>query len=169
MTRKVVLAPITNKIKTPRQREKGVPCARTDFMEQCKRNEFILNGDAFWCWDDATKNKSIEGDIFIFWDYDGNGKGGRGNPWGGGKFIFHQIIGVKHPAHRLATWTNNVGQGHRNVLELSPPFLTLTYEEMIQHGTKLQYQGTFYPKTGFHEGSSIMTLMESRLNTQSRY
>lgn len=97
MSSKIVLTPIKYKQETPRMRSKGKPCARTDFNEQKKRNEFILNGDQFWCWDDAAGNKSRIGDIFIFWNHNGVGKGGRGNPWGGGTFIFFEIKGVNPP------------------------------------------------------------------------
>lgn len=164
MDRKVVLTPIKCKQETPRMRAKGKPCARTDFNEQKKRNEFILDGNEFWVWDDAASNQSRVGDIFVFWDYDGVGKGGPGNPWGGGQFIFHSIVGVKSPKHRLSSWTNNVGQGDRNVLELSPPLFTLTYAEMIQYGTTPNYRGTYYPTTGFSKDSSIMSRIEKYLS-----
>lgn len=160
MTRKIICTPIRKKVKSLRKRASGEPCSRTDYNEQRQRNEHILDGDLFWCWDDAPSNKAQVGDVFIFWDYNGVGKGGPGNPWGGGNFIFHEVESVRDPSKRLPTWHNNVGQGSRNVLELSPPKFTLTYDEMIECGGRPQYHGTKYPKAGFHEGSRLMRLIE---------
>ena len=158
--RQVICTPITNKIKTAKRK----PCPRTDYIEQKKRNEPILNGNLFWCWDDGPPNKACVGDVFIFWDYNGVGKGGPGNPWGGGDFIFHEVEAVRDPTNRLPSWSNNIGHQNRNVLELTPPKMTLTYEEMIGYGAKPQYHGTKYPKAGFHQDSELMRLINQSFN-----
>jgi hypothetical protein len=120
-----------------------------------------LNGDLFWCWDDAPENKAKVGDIFIFWDYDGKGKGEKGQ-WRSGEFHFHKVISVCDPSHRLPSWHDNVGQSHRNVLELSPPKFTLSYEQMINYGAKPQYHGTKYPKAGFQRGSPLINMIDEK-------
>ena len=51
----IVCSPISVKPKSEKQRRSGKPCSRTDYIEQQKRNEHILDGNMFWCWDDATK------------------------------------------------------------------------------------------------------------------
>jgi len=166
-TRQVICTPITNKVKSERQRRQLKPCPRTDYLEQKMRNEPILNGDLFWCWDDGPQNKARVGDVFIFWDYNGVGKGGPGNPWGGGDFIFHEVQAVCDPSNRLPSWSNNIGQQNRNVLQLSPPKMTLTYEQMIEYGAKPQYHGTKYPKAGFHRDSELMRLINYMVVTTS--
>jgi len=158
--RKIICTPITIKVKSVKQRSLGKPCPRTDYIEQQARNEPILNGNLFWCWDDGPGNKARVGDVFIFWNYNGVGKGGPGNPWGGGEFIFHEVQAVCDPSNRLPSWYNNIGQRDRNVLELSTPKMKLSYEAMILHGAKPQYHGTKYPKAGFHQGSVLMALID---------
>ena len=151
---KVICSPIPKKKKS-----QGKPCARTDFEEQKERNKPILNGNLFWCWDDAPQNKANEGDIFIFWDYDGKSKGEKGQ-WRSGDFHFHKVISVRNPSQRLPSWSANVGQSHRNVLELSPPKFKLTYDEMIKYGAKPDYHGTKYPKAGFERGSPLINMID---------
>lgn len=152
---KVICSPI------PIKKKSSQPCARTDFEEQQKRNEIILDGNLFWCWDDASKNKANVGDIFIFWDYDGKGKGEKGQ-WRSGNFHFHKVISVRNPSERLPSWSANVGQSHRNVLELSPPKFTLSYEQMINYGAKPDYHGTKYPKAGFERGSPLINMIDEK-------
>ena len=158
---KVICSPIPNKKKSDKLRSQGKPCARTDFEEQKERNDFILNGNLFWCWDDAPENKANVGDIFIFWDYDGKDKGEKGQ-WRSGNFHFHKVISVRNPSERLPSWHVNVGQSHRNVLELSAPKFTLTYDQMINYGAKPDYHGTKYPKAGFKHGSPLINIIDEK-------
>ena len=158
---KVICSPIPNKKKSGKLRSQGKPCARTDFEEQEERNRHILDGNLFWCWDDAPENKANVGDIFIFWDYDGEGKGEKGQ-WRSGNFHFHKVISVRNPSERLPSWSANVGQSHRNVLELSPPKFKLTYDEMIKYGAKPQYHGTKYPKAGFERDSPLIKMIDEQ-------
>jgi hypothetical protein len=184
--RRVICTPIKFEVKSAKKRLEGQPCSRTDYNEQKERNDpmkedvltFDKTSDGWklteeasnhipkvpmvWCWDDREENKAKIGDVFIFWDYNGVGKGGKGNPWGGGDFIFHLVEAVRPPSERLPSWHNNVGQGTRNVLELSPPKFKLTYEEMIGYGVRPQYHGTSYPKSGVEPGSDLMLLIEKK-------
>jgi len=141
----------------------GKPCSRTDFNEQKQRNSFILHGDEFWCWDDAPSNKSKPGDIFAFWEHDGGECFGPGHSWQSGRFIFHVITDVKPSSERLPSWSKNVGQGTRNVLELSKPIFEKSYTEMIQCGVKLTNRGTTYCRAGFNEGDPLRDEIESKL------
>jgi hypothetical protein len=158
---KVICSPIPKNKKSDKLRSQGKPCARSDFEEQKERNEFILDGNLFWCWDDAPENKANVGDIFIFWDYDGEGKGEKGQ-WRSGNFHFHKVISVHNPSERLPSWSANVGQSHRNVLELSAPKFTLTYDEMINYGAKPDYHGTKYPKAGFKRDSPLINMIDEK-------
>jgi hypothetical protein len=144
---KLVVAPISSKIK----KKKGIPCARTDYNEQLERNKPILNGNRFFVWDDGPSNLAKVGDYFVFWDHSGEVREGTTCVWVGGHFIFHRIIEVHLPEHRLPSWSQNVGQTHRNVLTLSPPIITLTYDEILNYGLKPNYRGTHYSKTGWNE------------------
>ena len=90
--------------------------ARRDFKEQQERNSHLIDGDMFWCWDDSKSNKSIPGDLFAFFHSKK-------------KLTIHRIEKVKKPIDRLSSWSDNVGQGDRNVLELSAPLETFSMEE----------------------------------------
>ena len=74
-----------------------------DYNEQLERariNKFN------WCWDDSRYNKARENEFFGFYFH-------------GTRVVIHRIIGVKPPSARLPSWSKNVGQCDRNVLELS--------------------------------------------------
>lgn len=178
---RIICTPIKYEVKSAKKRLAGEPCARTDFNEQKVRNEPIkedalrFTSDGWelspetteriyniWCWDDAGKNLAKVGDVFIFWDY--NGVKGDPSPWAGGDFIFHLVEAVRPPSERLPSWSNNVGQGSRNVLELSPPKFKLTYEEMKAYGARPTHMGTNYPTSGFEPGSELMLIIEKKVN-----
>jgi hypothetical protein len=72
------------------------------------------------------------------------------------------VISVRNPSERLPSWSGNVGHGHRNVLELSAPKFTLTYDEMIKYGAKPDYHRTYYPKTGFERGSPLIKMIDEK-------
>jgi len=159
---KLIVAPISSKFK------KDGPCSKTDFNEQMKRNTPILNGDMFWCWDDAPENIAVVGDIFAFWQHDGEYREGTKCVWVGGRFIFHKIEEVQSPSERLPSWSDNVGQTHRNVLKLSPPIITLTFDEVKKFGMKPNYFGTKYAKSGFEVDSPLRRLILLKLMLNSR-
>ena len=45
------------------------------------------------------------------------------------RVVIHQIVDVKPPSARLPSWSRNVGQGDRNVVELSHPMLEISWIE----------------------------------------
>ena len=53
-----------------------------------------------------------------------------------------QITGVFSPEKRLPSWSENVGQTNRNVLELTNVIITLSWDEWISHGGHKRVQGT---------------------------
>jgi len=59
------------------------------------------------------------------------------------KVIIHKIVGVKPPTERLPSWSKNVGQGDRNVLELSDPLLEITWTEWQLLGGPECKMGTY--------------------------
>ena len=85
-------------------------------------------------WDDSTYNKSKVGDILIFWHHE---KG----------VTFHNIMEIHPPSERLSSWSNNVGQGDRNVLYISNEFHRMTWLEWTDIGGHLRCMGTAHVKT----------------------
>ena len=116
--------------------------SRIDYEEQKEKNALIIDGNMFWCWDDAKGNPSKKGDLFAFYHNKGIAKYKQNC-----KITFHKIIDIKSAkSHRPSSWSKNVGQGDRNVLELSPPLEVFSLEEWasmngphptgLLHGTK---------------------------------
>ena len=73
-------------------------------------------------WDGPDPNKFKTpinvGDYFIFWHYE--------------KYInIHKIINVFDPFCRLPSWTDNVGHSDRQVIELSPEVVSISWDEYI--------------------------------------
>jgi hypothetical protein len=100
----LTITPISNDIRNK---------SRIDYREQVLR---VKEDNLIWCWDDSRFNKAKVGEYFAFYFH-------------GIKVIIHKIIGVKSPIHRLPSWSKNVGQGDRNVLELSEPLQTIKWSE----------------------------------------
>lgn len=84
-----------------------------------------------YMWEDAPQNKAVPGDVFIFWDCASN------------VFTFHSVMFI------IETPSNNI-------ILMSDYYMTLTYEEMIEYGTKPKRSRTHYPKTGFEPTSKMM-------------
>ena len=53
-----------------------------------------------------------------------------------------QVTKVCSPKHRLESWSENVGQSKRNVLELTNVLTTLSWDEWISNGGHSKVQGT---------------------------
>lgn len=98
-----------------------------DYNEQLSR---VLNDDFQWCWDDSRFNKAKVGDYFAFYFH-------------GMRVVIHKIINVKPPSERLPSWSKNVGQGDRNVLELTGPLLEITWVEWQMLGAPESKMGTY--------------------------
>jgi hypothetical protein len=84
-----------------------------DYNEQLSR---VLNDGFRWCWDDSRYNKAKIGEYFAFYFH-------------GMRVVIHKIMDVKPPSQRLPSWSKNVGQGDRNVLELSEPLIEISWVE----------------------------------------
>lgn len=100
----LTLSPISKDIKSP---------SYVDYNEQLSR---VLHDGFQWCWDDSRYNKAKVGEYFAFYFH-------------GMRVVIHQIVDVKPPSARLPSWSRNVGQGDRNVLELSHPMLEISWIE----------------------------------------
>ncbi len=84
-----------------------------DYNEQLSR---VLNDGCRWCWDDSRYNKAKAGEYFAFYFH-------------GMRIVIHKILDVKPPSARLPSWYKNVGQGDRNVVELSDPLIEISWVE----------------------------------------
>ena len=116
----IVCTPISKKFK------KVGPDSKLDFLEQEMRTKDTSN---VWCWDDTKQNMARPGDYFAFKFY-------------GEKVIIHRIVSVKNPLDRLPSWASNVGHGDRNVLILSEPLKTVTWNEWVEVGGPRDHMGT---------------------------
>jgi hypothetical protein len=111
--------------------------ANIDFREQLMRT---ATGELNWCWDDSKYNTAKPGEYFAFFHHKD-------------RVVIHRIVAVKPPSERLPSWTANVGQTTRNVLELSEPLKELSWSEWIQTGCSHVCMGT-YRTTDLLEDSS---------------
>jgi hypothetical protein len=100
----LTLTPISKDIKSP---------SYIDYNEQLSR---VLHDGFQWCWDDSRYNKAKVGEYFAYYFH-------------GMRVVIHQIMDVKPPSSRLPSWSRNVGQGDRNVLELSHPMVEISWIE----------------------------------------
>ena len=66
------------------------------------------------------KTKIKIGDYFIFWHHK--------------KYVnIHKIINVYNPICRLPSWTDNVGHSDRSVIELTPQFEYISWDDYINN------------------------------------
>lgn len=84
-----------------------------DYHEQLQR---VKTNEFNWCWDDSRYNKAKENEFFAFYFH-------------GMRVVIHRIKNVKPPSCRLSSWSKNVGQGDRNVVELSEPLKEIGWTE----------------------------------------
>ena len=87
--------------------------SNVDYNEQVVR---VKSSELNWCWDDSRYNKAKENEYFAFYFH-------------GIRVVIHKIKNVKPPSCRLPSWSKNVGQGDRNVLELSEPLKEIGWTE----------------------------------------
>ena len=116
---------------TPIGSSKKISKAKIDYEEQLSRT----HNESVWCWDDSEHNKALKGELFAFYfpktkKYSG-------------KVIIHRIISVKNPSERLPSWSLNIGQNKRNVLELTNPLEEFTMDEWIKINGLMKQQGTY--------------------------
>ena len=86
-------------------------------------------------WEDAPQNKAVHGDVFIFWDCASD------------LFTFHRV-------HYI------IETHGRNIIAMSDHYMSLTYDEMIEYGTKPKRSSSYYPKTGFEPTSKLMLAID---------
>lgn len=101
--------------------------SRRDYNEQIERTNAKTQ---IWCWDDSYVNNSEVYGYFAFYFH-------------GIKVVIHQITAIKDPKDRLPSWSDNVGQGDRKVLELTPPLLEFGWDEWLAMNGPLKKQGTY--------------------------
>ena len=102
-----------------------------DFDEQLTINS---HNDYNWNWDDEPGNSTRPGGLFAFWLIASSMRPE-------GKLIIHIVNDFKSPSHRLSSWSQNVGQGNRNVLQLSAPIFELTEDEWKKMGGSKEKTG----------------------------
>jgi hypothetical protein len=137
----ITLTPISGDIKKR---------SNIDFNEQKERTKNLLDGDQFWTWDDSRHNTSKPGDLFAFFFPQSKLQTG--------KVIIHRIIAVKNPSERLPSWSKNVGQDTRNVVELSPPKIEFSMTEWQEMGGKMSKNCTYRTSKGFETNSILQRI-----------
>ena len=90
----------------------AAPCSRRDYEEQLARHQ----AGKIIMWDDAKGNptKSVGG-LLCFVK---NGK----------TVEVHMVTNIHPPSQRAPSWSDNVGQGDRNVLCLTPLIATISWD-----------------------------------------
>ncbi len=101
--------------------------SNVDYKEQLIRT---ARGDDIWCWDDSKYNTAKVGEYFGFYFY-------------GIKVVIHRIIDIKDPSERLPSWSRNVGQGDRKVLELTNSLFEIDWTTWISIGGAKRVMGTY--------------------------
>jgi hypothetical protein len=101
--------------------------SNVDYQEQLRRTS---TGESIWCWDDSKYNTGKVGEYFGFYFY-------------GIKVVIHTILAVKSPEDRLPSWSRNVGQGDRRVLELTDPLFEIDWDTWISIGGAKRCMGTY--------------------------
>lgn len=128
----IVLTPINNNKKSK---------SNIDYYEQKKRIENRMPH----LWDDSKENLSKKGDLFGFVF---NCLHVRENVKTKGFIEIFEIINVYGPESRLSSWSDNVGQGNRNVVLLSdkPIFIGdfKSFKDCMNYSDNYNLQGTRY-------------------------
>jgi hypothetical protein len=117
MNNQFIITPI-NKVPTSR--------SRICYVEQMERYE---EGKTLM-WDDTKYNSTKKaGGMFAFVQ-------------NGVKAQICQIVNIYPPKSRLSSWSANIGQSDRNVLELTDILVELTWDEWISNGGHTNVMGT---------------------------
>jgi len=142
----LTLSPISKDIKSP---------SYVDYNEQLSR---VLHDGFQWCWDDSRYNKAKIGEYFAFYFH-------------GMRVVIHKILDVKPPSARLPSWSRNVGQGDRNVVELSQPMLEISWIEWQMMNGPESKMGT-YTTTDLSSSSPrlhqyLMSVLETNVHVHA--
>jgi hypothetical protein len=124
-----------------------------DYKEQLER---VKNNESIWCWDDSRYNKAKKGELFAFYFHEI-------------RVVIHEITDVKPPSARLPSWSKNIGQGDRNVLELSAPLKEISWTEWQLVNGPLSKMGTYTTNDLSTERPLLYKLLQSiRTNKSSK-
>jgi hypothetical protein len=116
-----------------------------DYKEQLGR----INEGLPHVWDDTKHNTAIVGDYF---GYAMNQKKLTSDLKTDGSIEIYKIIGICRPSERLLSWSNNVGQGDRNVIILSSKCFykgsLREFKEAVAYQSNYNVQGTMCVHAG---------------------
>ncbi len=140
----------------------GVKSAsRRDWNEQVQRRK---EGKKH-VWDDSSTNRASKGDLFAY--VENSVKIGENKKSEGWIEVF-VIQEVYSPDFRLPTWSENVGQGNRNVVELSPEPIyvgsMVEWKEQLGYAERYCVQGTInikHSKIAGYLGKIMQTKKEN--------
>ena len=135
----MVIAPIAKKYKSKKKCEAG-ECSKTDY----ERREYLASVNSNWCWDDGQFNKAQVGHCFAFLFFEE-------------KVIIHKIIEIVEPKERPIEWKKK----ERNVLRLTPPIKTLSWDTWISSGGLKKRQGTYSVVFGDKNNTRKKTLFSN--------
>jgi hypothetical protein len=121
-TRNLVITPISADKKNK---------AHIDYEEQERR---LQQGEPL-LWDDSRFNQSEVGDLFGFWMYNDQVR-------------IHVVEVVSDPINRPPSWSSNVGQGSRNVVQLSDRCVIMSWSKWIELDGAKRCMGTASVKKG---------------------
>ena len=115
---------------------------RKDYKEQMKR----IKEGKLHVWDDSRYNKAEKGDYFAY----AENRIMMGEKLTDGIIHIYLIKAIGKPENRLPSWSKNVGQGDRNVLELtSEPLYKGNLKEwihLLDYKDNYKVQGTIHVK-----------------------
>ena len=115
--------------------------SRRDWNEQVQRRK----EGKLHVWDDSKKNGAKKGDLFSYVE---NSVILKDNKKTKGWIEIYVIQGVYLPKYRLPSWSENVGQGNRNVVVLSsePIYVgsMVEWKEQLGYASRFCVQGTMY-------------------------
>jgi len=119
--------------------------ANIDYHEQLQR----IHDNLTHMWDDSRYCHAIQGDLFAYIE---NSVKLRNNDTSGemktpGKIMIYIILDVHSPSKRLPSWSCNVGQGDRNVLELT--------DKPIYEGTAIEWKNYLGYKENYNVQGTI--------------
>ena len=122
--------------------------SNVDYREQLER---VSTGYYIWCWDDSKYNTANIGEYFGFLFY-------------GNKVVIHIIKSIKNKNERLPSWSNNVGQGDRRVLELTYPLFEIDWCTWILIGGCKKCMGTYRTTNLITKHTELYKYLTNKMN-----
>jgi hypothetical protein len=124
-----------------------------DYNEQLAR---VTNDGCQWCWDDSRYNKAKSGEYFAFYFH-------------GMRVVIHKILDVKPTSQRLPSWSKNIGQADRNVVELSMPIAEISWSEWQHIGGPESKMGTYTTGDLSCERPKLYNYLKNIINSNINY